>query len=1308
MTVWTQVDHDLKAEGKGEAEDETASQEEEVLPPPKIVVEYHAVPVLLLTDEGDLTEFDVRDKLRVCFEESESLDEKATALKVLNQEELESLVVEGEEEAATVPFAVLLERQIENDASSLEQDLQEKRDAELLAAKEEREAAAAAEGGGEESPGPAEEEKGGAKDDSESLAEEEGEVELVRRTCIYICNYPLSEDKMEKAASQALKYPVTAVLYVHSKAEDEDGEENNEGGEEGAEGGVEGTGTETEQFFLKLKEKQVTKKPNTWTLDVTLMDCTAVDSTSYQDLKSDLLQLVKCVRDVRKWQDETLFLQVPDSDERASMRYYKQLVSSVPISSCSVPVIMHCMLEQVEQNSSAATDAALLSPEKTLAMQAGDLFDAIIGEMESEPDVRSGDEVQVVFELSQTMKGSPRKKGRAAAALESTMKNASNVIMSTTKGSDVIDTSEVEEYMCKLVGIPGTENYPVEGKQASSISEEERTTRITSKEYFCEKHSLALSKLDHYEKLSKAMGCLPADVQALYGDNIMGRRYLEVLDSGSAANSILHASSVLPNMKSEYLDLEDATLLVLSGSDPKTSDDHGDAQGQAADAMKLLEEDEVELPLPVRLQDVVSTLSDEGGYDVATWPSYVYDIRVPAADILLRNSPVESHPSEDSRLCVSSSGEDGGDGSSSSSWTLYNKGNTLHYDGRGIQGTTSDGSSVFVSSSTSSSDSTTQVALEEGVVLNVNEDGTISFTYVDDSEEQLYTILHGGTLIKHELSSGEKVVMFPDGRISEYKGSETWRRVDSDGKQWEEKPISSPASAEGEAEAEAEANEENAEDADAADAPAEKEDEGGAEEEGPKDDVGAAEAVGGEASASPQLERTELPTLSMARVRDPDTGAMVLTREDLTMMIQYEEGHKLSLFSDGTRMITYASGEWETMLQLHHAASLLFKGSGDRVISIGKLSVEKSIEANGSSGSIKITTPFDSSVLQVDKTNDSIQVTLGKFAARADSGKLLLGDNVLWEKYAPPVEVEKEVDEAAAESSAEPEGEEEAGEDATEGGKKSEDSKGDVEGDSADADPDQTAEGNDGGAPVAEEEVETTASGPMSAKPRVFVIYPGGEAVEFIDREVFEGIVKKAESRGDQHISETEISNRKTSALPVSHTFLSESDFGKSKGIVVAFNIAGESRAPRALQTLTVPSAITFAYVGSHTVPLPMISAIPSDTHAFPDNSKILLLRQVQEFPKVEEKELASIQEVLKDLEDFDLVNEETSPSTYMVSESQLESSMADIQQQIAATSEKIRTLRLSKAADVQKGSDKLNSSAKPSGNQVGVYKEVM
>ena len=36
-------------------------------------LEYHAVPVLLLTDEDDLTEDDVRDKLRVCFEESEDL-----------------------------------------------------------------------------------------------------------------------------------------------------------------------------------------------------------------------------------------------------------------------------------------------------------------------------------------------------------------------------------------------------------------------------------------------------------------------------------------------------------------------------------------------------------------------------------------------------------------------------------------------------------------------------------------------------------------------------------------------------------------------------------------------------------------------------------------------------------------------------------------------------------------------------------------------------------------------------------------------------------------------------------------------------------------------------------------------------------------------------------------------------------------------------------------------------------------------------------------------------------------------------------
>ena len=235
---------------------------------------------------------------------------------------------------------------------------------------------------------------------------------------------------------------------------------------------------------------------------------------------------------------------------------------------------------------------------------------------------------------------------------------------------------------------------------------------------------------------------------------------------------------------------------------------------------------------------------------------------------------------------------------------------------------------------------------------------------------------------------------------------------------------------------------------------------------------------------------------------------------------------------------------------------------------------------------------------------------------------------------------------------------------------------------------------------------------PVVFKPRVFKVYKGGEAIEFIDEDAFKAIKKKAESRGDQHISERDIHNSETNTVPISHTFLSESDMSGNKGIVVAFNIAGESQAPRALQTLTVPSAITFAYVGSHSVPLPMISAIPSDADTYPDTSKILLVRQVQEFPKLEDKQNATIEEVKKDLSEFDLVNEDTSPSTYMVSETHVTGN-SNIREEISAISEKIMRLRKAKAAFESKKESNQSEETKPkvrsaSGAARLLVKEVM
>ncbi|QDZ23118.1 hypothetical protein A3770_09p56360 [Chloropicon primus] len=1181
---------------------------------------YHAVPVLLLNDEGDLSEFDIRDKLRVCFEESEEESDKETQLKVLTQEDIDSLVVDGEEKGQ-VAFSTLVERQIDKDVAALEKELWEKAEHARIEREEaEKAAKAAEEGGGDDGAANPEEaantEEAQEEDDAQPAPQEPPPEVVVSKTCLYICKYALSEREMEGASSQSLRYPLSALAYVHGKVEEPEAAEGEEP--------VAREPNEVEKLFKRLKEVSVTEAPNTWTLDVALIECEAEEQSSYESLKRDLLKVSSCVGVLKGWQDSTLFLNVPDHEE-VRLGYYKQLADSVPLSSCSVPVLLHCMLEQVAQN---AESDVKVSPEKSLADKAGELFDSIIGGMEEDPEPVEKDKVDVVFELSQTLKGSPRKSRKKAAKFA------------------LLETKEVEERMCKLTGIPGTGSFGADGGKAA-ISQEDRATRMTSREYFCEKHALPLSTLEHREQLSEAAGCLP-EAHKSHRENILGRRHVEILDAGSAAQSIMHSSSVLPSLKSKYLDLEDATLLVLSASSKE------DAKPNPS------------LPLPVRLQDAYN---GQDTADSSSWPEYVYDICIPVTDIMERNTPKEIYPCEGSRVCTYSD----------DAWTLCKGINTLHYSEKGLQGTTIDGSSVVISGSD------TQVVLEEGVVLSINEDGTLAFTHVEEQEESCWTILRNGTVVKSEFKTGKKVVMLPDGCIGKYESdTETWTRVNSKGEQWSERPAPPQAA---KTEPEEGAEEGTAE-------PAEAEAEAAAEEEAEAEEGEKVEEEKVEEEKAPEFERVGLPTLSIARVRDPDTGAYVLTREDLTMMIQYEEGHKLSLFSDGTRMITYSSGVWETMLQLKNI-SLLFKGDGNQ-ISIGKLTVDKAEE-----GGISIKIPFDSSVLEVEKSGeDAIFVKLGDFHVDVGSGSLRHQGKVLWEKSSSQAQQEEEV--KAAESSAAAAGEEGSAaenedenaeapgeeEKVEEEGKEPAEEEGGEE--NADQGEDQQAE---------EEEEQPVLDTAARFKPRVFKVYSSGEAVEFIDEESFQGIKEKAESRGDQHISEADIHNSETSTVPVSHTFLSESDVSGSKGIVVAHNIAGESQAPRALQTLTVPSAITFAYVGNHSVPLPMISAIPSDADTCLGHSKVLLVRQVQEFPKIEDKEIASVEEVLKDLSEFDLVNEETSPSTYIVPESQHGSNAADIKKQISATSEKIKRLRLAKANDSRSEPEESDGKA-PSGKE--------
>ena len=58
------------------------------------------------------------------------------------------------------------------------------------------------------------------------------------------------------------------------------------------------------------------------------------------------------------------------------------------------------------------------------------------------------------------------------------------------------------------------------------------------------------------------------------------------------------------------------------------------------------------------------------------------------------------------------------------------------------------------------------------------------------------------------------------------------------------------------------------------------------------------------ASMGPQA----IAPLSCASITDPDTLAVVTTRNDLVMIIDYVTGDRLVQDSDGTRVTTYASG----------------------------------------------------------------------------------------------------------------------------------------------------------------------------------------------------------------------------------------------------------------------------------------------------------------------------------------------------------------------------------------------------------------
>ena len=313
-----------------------------------------------------------------------------------------------------------------------------------------------------------------------------------------------------------------------------------------------------------------------------------------------------------------------------------------------------------------------------------------------------------------------------------------------------------------------------------------------------------------------------------------------------------------------------------------------------------------------------------------------------------------------------------------------------------------------------------------------------------------------------------------------------------------------------------------------------------------------------------------------------------------------------------------------------------------------------------------------------------MQVAFDKYIVSMPEGSISREDVSLWAPATPATpEAEGEELEAATEGGKGGEGDPtEAGEEGAEESAvpPAEDTDATSGGD--DAPPPSAAEGEatddvaSDEADVADPPAGPPKAAPLAAKARVFKVYKAGHAVEFLDSEMFEKVVKRAESRGDNHITEASLENEDTSDAITCHMFLCENR-ESVQAVPLASSSAKEGKVPRALQTLTVPSAFHFAEVGMNRVLLPMISALPPDKGVAEDDFKTVLVRQIQEYPTFTSEEVGAMDSVMGDMQGFNAANEETSPNTYMVSEvPALNQTAKKLQEEISSIAQRIKELK--------------------------------
>jgi len=945
------------------------------------------------------------------------------------------------------------------------------------------------------------------------------------------------------------------------------------------------------------------------------------------------------------WEEGATVFNVPAAGQ-CDLQLFRKLLEGLSPSLQTIPVIMHCLIQQVVRSSEDD------EPSPSLQEPRQDSNDSILEILEGAFSSVTLEEV--AFSAAGESEG-------VKVSYEATGKP-----VICTGGSKFLDVEAAEKAIAQLeapdtVGT-GRRGMPDEPLLPASIKGTQQTLLAS----LC--GDVALETVNRYRLLDFARQTMPVEVQEVHGAEVVGRRHVEALEPTVLAERLNQAKEDFLDRQTKYFPEEDAVVVSCYAGTEEQRFEHGlpAAHSLSTYTSACLEQREEAFQLPSRLYGLGE------GVGVTESSKYYYS-------------------SNGSTAKVDASG----------GVLVRLKGNTfsLRPDGT-FSGHLSDGSYLTVKprpvEAADADQSKMEFAIPEGMRVSFSSDGTVSALPCKELRdgEVSRSVIPGGTVLKHGAEGASPFIMFADGstmhkadgQFSEPDGRciSSWFGVTRAGQKWEtpakfpdapEAVQEEPAEVEGE-QPPAEGEEETA-------AEAQGEDDSGEVPEDSADSQERDEAAEEEPEEEAQPEPISLGAVSAATVVDPDTQARVTTRVDMVMIVENCDGPTIVTHADGTRVVTDdRQGTWK----VESDGYLPIQGSKGR-IQVGAASWERE------ESSLSYALPEQGELII---SGDEVWCGQIRFALNDGVVEWLNANDEVELALSCTNDAESSTEEGGAAAAEGLPTNGEGGQDAEPepAGAEQEGTEGNVTEEGAeappadDADPGCSAEPEGGEEDLSEECNKSSIY--VAQRPRIFIVYEDGHGYEYLNSEDFaEYMLMKAEDSSCSISTEDVIGSREKS---LSHFFLTSQEprHLEVKALPVAPPVSvQQSLPPKSLKTLQLPSTVKSTELPA-ALTMPRIAA-PQTLDGKDKqlgSAKYVAMRQILEYSAIENTQ--SIEDILKEFHKIQEKEASTTPESYKIEDSRTDEAKADE----AEVALRIATLRREKISSLGPAASELHRGA--------------